>query len=294
MKITLTGSLGNITKPLATILINAGHQVTIVSSNAEKAADIEALGAKAAIGSITDVPFLTRAFTGADAVYAMVPPNINATDFRGHAGRTGKNYAEAIKQSGVTHVVYLSSIGAQYNSGTGPITGSHDVEGILNQLDNVAIRFMRPVFFMTNFFNNIPMIKNMGIIGANYPADARLIMVHPTDIAAAIAEEIQQPFIGQAIRYVAGDELTTAEVAQTLGAAIDKPELPWVAFTDEQALQGMLQSGMQQEMSSKIVEMGTAVRSGILWTDYDQHKTDTTGKIKLEAFAKEFAEAYNQ
>ena len=65
MKITLTGSLGNISKPLAKQLIDAGHQVTIVSSNQDKIADIETLGATAAIGSVADVDFLTKAFTAA-------------------------------------------------------------------------------------------------------------------------------------------------------------------------------------------------------------------------------------
>ena len=36
MKITLTGSLGNISKPLAEILIKNGHEVTIISSNSKK------------------------------------------------------------------------------------------------------------------------------------------------------------------------------------------------------------------------------------------------------------------
>ena len=62
MKITLTGSLGNISKPLADILIKNGHEVTIISSDSKKVSDIEALGAKAAIGSVLDVAFLTDAF----------------------------------------------------------------------------------------------------------------------------------------------------------------------------------------------------------------------------------------
>jgi Trk K+ transport system NAD-binding subunit len=61
MKITLTGSLGNISKPLAEILIKNGHEVTIISSDSKKVSDIEALGAKAAIGSVSDVSFLTQA-----------------------------------------------------------------------------------------------------------------------------------------------------------------------------------------------------------------------------------------
>ncbi len=43
MKITLTGSLGNISLPLAQQLIAGGHIVTIVSHNPERIKAIEAL-----------------------------------------------------------------------------------------------------------------------------------------------------------------------------------------------------------------------------------------------------------
>jgi NAD(P)H dehydrogenase (quinone) len=52
MKFTLTGSLGNIGKPQAEILIKAGHELTIISDEPDMKAKIEALGAKAAIGSV--------------------------------------------------------------------------------------------------------------------------------------------------------------------------------------------------------------------------------------------------
>ena len=74
MKIILTGSLGHISKPLTTILVQKGHTVTVISSKPEKQKDIEALGATAAIGSIEDVDFLTTTFSGADVVYTMIPP----------------------------------------------------------------------------------------------------------------------------------------------------------------------------------------------------------------------------
>ncbi|MFM2304200.1 MAG: hypothetical protein RLZZ135_1610, partial [Cyanobacteriota bacterium] len=69
MKIVVTGSLGNISKPLATELVQKGHTVTTIGRNEKKQPDIEALGAIAAIGSLEDVGFLTATFTGADAVY---------------------------------------------------------------------------------------------------------------------------------------------------------------------------------------------------------------------------------
>lgn len=71
MKIVLTGSLANIGKPLAAELVQKRHSVTVISSNKERVPAIEALGAKALIGSMFDVDFLSEAFNGADIVYLM-------------------------------------------------------------------------------------------------------------------------------------------------------------------------------------------------------------------------------
>ena len=89
MKYVVTGSLGNISKPLAEKLVNAGHEVTVISSKADKTAQIEAMGAKAAIGSVEDVAFLTRTFKGADAVYTMVPPNFGSGDWKKYIAGIG-------------------------------------------------------------------------------------------------------------------------------------------------------------------------------------------------------------
>ncbi len=71
MKILVTGSLGNISRPLAQQLVQKGHEVTVVSSRAERKKEIEILGAKAAIGSMYDVAFLSDTFRGQDVVYLM-------------------------------------------------------------------------------------------------------------------------------------------------------------------------------------------------------------------------------
>ena len=293
MKITITGSLGNISGPLAGKLVKAGHQVTVVSSSENKKAAIEAIGAKAAIGSVEDVEFLTNAFKGADVVYTMVPQQANSNDYKAFIRKTAQNLADAVKASGVTNVVNLSSIGADVPSGTGPITGMHDAEGILNKLDGVIIKHLRPASFYYNFYANIGMIKHSGIIGANYPADTRLILVHPKDIADAAFEEITSSFTGTSIRYIASDEESAGEIAAIIGAAIGKPELPWVEFTDEQSIDGMQQGGLSEDIAKNLTEMGAATKSGIIFGDYYKHRPALSGR-KFEDFAEnEFALAYN-
>jgi uncharacterized protein YbjT (DUF2867 family) len=292
MKITLTGSLGNISKPLAEILIKNGHEVTIISNDSKKVSDIEALGAKAAIGSVSDVAFLTDAFKGADAVYTMVPPNWGVSNYRQYIAETGKNYLEAIKASGVKRVVNLSSIGAHLSGGTGPIAGLYDVEHTLNTLYGIAVKHLRAGFFYINFFFDTGLIRNKGIMGNNYGEKTRLIMVHPRDIAAVAAQELQGSFEGKSHRYVASDEREISEIVKILGTAIDKPELPWVQFSDEEAFAGMTSAGMSKAIAGTYMEMSNAINSGILFEDFDQHKPDVWGSTKLVDFAKEFAAVY--
>ncbi|MEO6630988.1 MAG: NAD(P)H-binding protein [Mucilaginibacter sp.] len=166
-KIIATGSLGHISKPLTEELVQRGHTVIVVSSNTERQKEIEAIGATAAIGTVADVEFLTSTFTGADAVYTMVPPGNyfdTGLDVIAACRAIGNNYAEAIRQSGVKRVVHLSSVGAHLEKGSGLILGHHAVEGVLNKLPNVAITFMRPVGFYYNLYSFIPVIKNTGVI----------------------------------------------------------------------------------------------------------------------------------
>ena len=140
--------------------------------------------------------------------------------------------------------------------------------------------------------DDIPLIKGAGITGGNYPSDVKIPLVHPEDIASAIAEELVKESVGKNIRYIVSDVRTPADLASVLGSAVGKPELPWVEFTDEQALQGMTQAGLPEEMAGLYVEMGVALREGKLQSDFDAQGSPVTGQIKLEDFAKIFAQAY--
>lgn len=293
MKIIITGSLGNVAKPLAQQLITEGHEITIVSSNENKKNEIEALGAKAAIGSITDFDFLVQTFEGADAAFLMTPPNMCAINIVENTINAGRNYAEAIKQTGVKRIVMLSSIGVESPVDNGPIKGLHFIEKFYNDLENTSVTFLRAGYFYINFFNDIPLIKNAGIIGANYPENVKVPLVHPTDIAKAAAEEIVKDSEDKNVRYIVSDVRSASDVAKTFGHAIGKSELPWVEFKDEDSLKGMLQAGVPQEMAELYTEMGLGIRTGVVQKDFIEHGSYIYGEIKLEEFAKEFADRFN-
>jgi uncharacterized protein YbjT (DUF2867 family) len=296
MKITITGSLGHISKPLTAALVEKGHTVTVISSKPERQKDIEAMGAKAAIGSIADIAFLTTSFTGADAVYSMIPPHDFLDpnlDLMEYCRMIAGNYALAIQQSGVKRLVHLSSIGAHLDKGAGLILVHHNAEVILNDLSDVAITYMRPVAFYYNLYRFSDAIKKTGIIASNYGAEDRVAWVSPIDIAAAIAEEIGTPRVGRKVVYVASDEPTCNEIAHILGAAIGKPDLKWIVITNEQMQSGLEAFGMPANTAAGLVEMNASMHMGELFQDYYLNRP-VMGKVKLKDFAKEFAVAFNQ
>ena len=121
-----------------------------------------------------------------------------------------------------------------------------------------------------------------------------MVLADTSDITEAAYEELSMlQFSGHSVRYIASDERTTDEIAKIIGSTIDKPALPWVVFTNEQAEAGMLQAGLPEEVAKNYAEMGAALHSGLMMEDYWKNHPAKLGKVKLEDFAQTFAAVYN-
>lgn len=321
MKIIVTGSLGYIGRPLTQELVKKGHSVTVISSQTERKKEIEALGAKATIGSVEDVNFLTNTFTSAEAVYCMLAaPSNSFTDpnFKPieYSTKIANNYVQAIQQSGVKRIVYLSSIGAHTDKGNGLLALHYYAENILKQLpDDISITFIRPSGFYKNldqfaefvkgkgFMGTFIALLNYGLLGllsgkrgaimSNYGETDMSLWASSIDIAAAITEELETLHNGVKVRYVTSDVLTCNEVATILGTAVGKPYLKWGIISSKQLLGGMKKSGMPSQIAEGLVKMNESIHSGNLYMDYNLHKP-ILGKVKMKDYATEFALIYNK
>jgi nucleoside-diphosphate-sugar epimerase len=293
MRITVTGSLGNISRGLTEKLVAQGHDVNVISSRADKAADIKKLQATPMIGSVQDYNFVKESFQGSDAVYLMIPPNISTPDYKAFTITVGKNYAKATQETGIKYVVNLSSSGSPL-AGKPPLTNYQDLEMWLDELQNIHVLHLRPGGFYSNFFGSMGLIKHQGIIGNNFGDDINLFMSHPDDIAEAAAEAFATLSLkGKNVKYIVSDTKNGKQIAQILGAAIGKPDLKWIQFSDEQLLQGLMQNGFSKDAAQHyIVDMGIAIREGILEEHYKQHAHDVFGKRSFSEFAQVFATVY--
>ena len=308
MKFIVTGSLGNIGKPLTQQLVNQGHAVTVVSSDPQKKTAIESLGATAAIGSIADVNFLVKTFEKADAVYCMIPLSYTDPDPQSYLRKMAGNYVQALKQTAVPRVVVMSGWAADLVEG-------ESAEDVFKDLTNTAVTFLRPASFYSNFYQSMGLIRGKGLMGkfltlrysglwalltgktgllmGNYGGDDRTVFVSPKDIADAVTEELLQHPDHTTIRYVGSEEMTCNEAAKIIGTAIGKPWLKWVLLSDKQMLQGLKMAKLPEKLAEMLVKMQAAMHSGKTLENF--HRNDPKmGKVKLADFAKEFAVVYNK
>lgn len=289
----ITGATGHIGSKTAEILLARGEQVRVIGRDAARLATLVGKGAKAAVGDIRDTAFLTEAFSGVDAVFAMIPPNYAIDDFRGYQNEVGRCIAKAITGAGVKHVVNLSSQGAELPAGTGPILGLHDQEERLNKLVGVNVLHLRPTYFMENLLMNIPLIHQMGFAGSAVRGDQRFAMIATRDIATRVAEHlVRRDFTGKVVKDLLGQrDLTLDEAIQVIGEKIGWPELKYVQFPYDEALKGMVAMGITPHLGGLYIEMSKAINAGLFAVGRPRTAENTT-PTAIEAFAETFAEAF--
>ncbi|MDO8357691.1 MAG: NAD(P)H-binding protein [Nitrospirota bacterium] len=218
----VVGATGNTGSAVVETLLNRKQPVRIVVRSAEKAASWNAKGAEVAVASLEDVPAMTKALEGASGLYLLVPPNYGATAWLSEQRQRMDQAAEAVKASGVPHVVFLSSIGAHIAKGTGPIQAARYGEQALGAVAK-HLTVLRPCYFMDNWVPGIGMAKGQGRLPTFIAPMAKVPMISTKDIGRTGAERLIAGGQGKQVVELAGpEEYSPEEVAAALGQILGK------------------------------------------------------------------------
>src|SRR5579864_6590988 len=260
----ITGATGNTGKPAAERLLAQGKKVRVIGRSADRLQSLVAQGAEPFLAEITDVSALAQAFTGAEGVYAMIPPDLASQDLHAQQNRIGSALAQALQQAGVKHVVSLSSIGADKTEKTGPVVGLHYFEQRLNRVPGLNVLHLRAGYFMENTLAQIGVIKMMGVTAGPLRSDLKMPMIAARDIGVVAGERLLAlDFSQQQTLELHGQrDISMSEVAAIIGKAIDKPGLSYIQAPDDQIRPALMQAGMSQDMANLILEMAVALNSG--------------------------------
>lgn len=286
----ITGATGNIGSRTADILLTKGEKVRVIGRSAARLQRFVDHGAEAMVGDLKDSVFVTRAFTGATAVFTMIPPDFSVKDFRAYQNEVGENLAAGITKSDVKYVVNLSSQGADLPEGTGPILGLRAQEMRLNRLEGVNVLHLRPTYFMENLLMNIPLINQMRTAGSAVRGDLKFAMIATGDIATKVAEYlVRLDFTGKTVQDLLGQrDLSLNEAIAVIGQRIRMPDLKYVQFSYEDAAKGMTEMGISTDVSRLLIEMSRAL-NGRLFAVSRPRTNDNTTPTSIEEFSETFA-----
>jgi len=284
----ITGATGNTGSAIAAKLLARGEKVRVIGRNAGRLAGFVRKGAEACVVDVTEAAALAKAFTGAKAVYAMIPPNPAASDVSAYQEEVSDALLSAITQSGVGYAVVLSSVGADKPNKTGPVVGLHNLEQKLSSIAGLNALYIRAGYFMENTLAQIGVIRSFGLLGGPLRADLPLAMIATGDIGDRAAEELLRlSFTGKQARELLGQrDLTYREVAPVIGKAIGKPNLSYSQFPPTLIKPALLQSGMSSSMADLILEMSEALNSGHM-APLEPRSAQNTTPTSFETFVAE-------
>lgn len=289
------GASGNTGAVVARALLAKGEKVRVAGRDASKLKALAELGADAIAADFSNAAVLTKAFAGAKGAYVMIPPQVGAPDFLAASDGISSAITLAVKDSGVSHVVVLSSIAAQRAAKTGPIVALHRFEEKLQQVSQLSALFLRPAYFMENFLMMIPLVQAMGFFAGGIKGDLKIPMIATRDIGEYAARRLTAlNFSGFTTQELLGQrDVSHDEAALAFGAAIGNPKLGYQKFPSFLVEQGIKQLGLPSKTASLMSEMHEAANDGLLDPQEPRSQENTT-PTSIEAFAREvFAPAYH-
>ncbi|HTA78195.1 MAG TPA: NmrA family NAD(P)-binding protein [Terracidiphilus sp.] len=284
---TVMGITGNVGGAVAENLLAAGKKVRGVVRNPEKAKAWADRGVELVQSAYNDAAGLAKAFTGAEGVFALIPPDFAPAPGLPDQKRTIAAITEALQQAKPGKAVFLSSIGSEQTSGLGLITSTHLLEEATRTLP-IPVAYLRAGSFMENWLGVLDHIRATGEMPFFYgPLERKFPLVATQDIGLAGANALQQSWTGVRVLEVDGPKggtdlhETATAFGKALGRDVKAVQLPEPAW--QTVLEGI---GMPADRTGLYMEMVKSFNSG--WIHFGNPGTEKFhGPTTIEAFAQE-------
>lgn len=261
----VAGVTGNTGKVVADTLIAAGEKVRVIVRDASKGADFAARGAEVAVADLQDEAALARALDGVRGAYLLIPPTMAEPDFYAYQVATGRALAAATKAAKVPHVVFLSSIGAELERGTGPIAGLHPAEAALSSVAaglGTAVTFIRAGYFVENVAGSLGGLAH-GVLPTFFPADLKIDMIATRDIGRVAARALIEGGVGRQLIELGGPGVSFEDVADAIGEVTG--QRPQVVSNPVDSMSATLQGyGLPAPVADLYQEMTRAIIAGAI------------------------------
>ncbi|WP_395070175.1 NmrA family NAD(P)-binding protein [Paraburkholderia silvatlantica] len=219
----ITGITGKVGGALARALLASGQPVRAVVRDAARGASWQAQGCELAMASMEDAAALSAAFSGAQGVFILLPPQFDPSPGFPESRAVIDAVCTAIRKAQPAKVVCLSTIGAQAQE-SNLLTQLSLMEKALAGLP-VPVTFLRPGWFTENAAWDVACARENGVIESYLqPLDQPVPMVATADVGRLAAELLQQTWSGTRVVELEGPRRVSAnDMASAFARVLGRP-----------------------------------------------------------------------
>ncbi|EDM37695.1 putative nucleoside-diphosphate-sugar epimerase [Pedobacter sp. BAL39] len=257
----IIGASGQVGGAVAAGLLKKGKPVKAVVRDERKVSELKGQGAEVAVADAFDKEALIKAFAKGDTLFAITPETGQSDDVLGDTRKMLDNYREAVKAAGIKKIMALSSIGAQYDQGTGNLLMSHMLEAAFSNLD-VKMTCIRPAYYFSNWLFHLDTVREKGILPSFLPPDMKIPMVSPMDVAKKVVEIMTSPNLASD-RYEIHGRMTYSpeDIARAYAKALNR-EVTVQEIPRDEWENTLKEAGFTTDAIRNFIEMTDAVIDG--------------------------------
>jgi uncharacterized protein YbjT (DUF2867 family) len=263
--IVITTPTGQIGSQVLGDLLDSGEQLRVIArdpaqlpAGVRKDLDIVA-------GSHGDAAVVDKAFSGADAVFWLVPPDPRATSVEAAYVGFTRPAAEAFKRHGVGRVVAVTALGrgTPWADRAGYVTGSLAMDDLI-AASGVGLRALCNPSFMDNMIRQVSSIRDQGMFFSPIAGDRKLPTVATRDIAAAAARLLlDASWTGfEEVPLLGPEDLSFDDMAEIMSDVLGK-EVRFQRTTFEAYKAQFASFGMSDAMAQGMTDMAWAKNEGL-------------------------------
>lgn len=281
----IIGATGKVGKQATEVLLGAGHHARAIvrNPNSDAAQSLKKSGAdiiasgfvegdeKLGLLSV-DEKVLTSAFTDVNAVFAMVPPNLQSARPDETADEYMQVVKRAVKNANVKKLVLLSGFGAHLPSGTGQVEKMYRFEQTFLPLAGPDLRVVvvRASYFFTNLLWSFAAVPH-GIFPFPYAVNTVRNMISTQDVGDEVAKQLMDATAGgsEIIELAGPEDYCFADITAKIAELTGKP-LQYVQQAPESLVPTYISYGISPAGAESLAGMDAAAIAGILVPEHPE------------------------
>jgi uncharacterized protein YbjT (DUF2867 family) len=263
--IVITAPTANIGHQVLSHVLDAGAQIRVIVRDASKLTETVRNRVEVIEGSHGDADVVDRAFTGADTLFWLVPPNPTAKTVDEAYVDFTRPAAEAWKRHGFKRVVDISALGrgTPQAETAGLVTSSLRMDDLIVRT-GVAFRALTNPSFMDNIARQAASIREKNTFLLPFDGDKKMPAAATRDIAAVASRLLlDMSWDGvEEVSVLGPDDLSSNDMAAIMSDVLGRP-IRYQKISFETHKSAFLGYGMSEAMAQGMSDMYRAKNEGL-------------------------------